>query len=202
MNCPPLYSEVSSIRPLVYSTWLPTHARNLQLSVVSQRLAAEGAGHRRACPLLHIAAFPRLPQSWEYGTRSEVILEYNASSYSVFSSSELPPPQQIPPNLSGALGDVFSTAQAIVANRSISNGNITGPRPFMQDSSAGDPVSIGVAVLLANWTGQSAPDGLDYSGAARDQLAFLFQKVPKTGDGAISHRVDLIVVRQAFLCNS
>jgi len=85
---------------------------------------------------------------------------------------------------------VLSIAHNIVANRSVSNGNITGPQPLINDSSAGDPASIGVAVLLANWTGQGAIDGLDYAGAARDQLAFLFQNVSKTSDGAISHRVD------------
>jgi len=88
------------------------------------------------------------------------------------------------------LGQVLSIAHNIVANRSVSNGNITGPQPLINDSSAGDPASIGVAVLLANWTGQGAVDGLDYAGAARDQLAFLFQNVSKTSDGAISHRVD------------
>lgn len=173
----------------------PATAQNLTdalVSVVSQRLA-EGASHRRVFSFLHLTTFhsPR-SQSWEYGTRSEVILEYNASSYSVLSSSEVPPPQQIPPSLTGALSDVFSIAHMIVSNRSISNGNVTGPQPLIQDSSAGDPASIGVAVLLANWTGQSASDGLDYSGAARDQLAFLFQKVPKTKDGAISHRMDQV----------
>ena len=56
----------------------------------------------------------------------------------------------------------------------------------MQDGSAGDPASIGVSVILANWTGQ---DDQDYAGAARDQLDFLLNHVPKTDDGAISHRV-------------
>jgi hypothetical protein len=56
----------------------------------------------------------------------------------------------------------------------------------MQDGSAADPASIGVAVLLANWTGQA---GEDYADAAKDQLEFLQFSVPKTSDGAISHRV-------------
>ena len=55
---------------------------------------------------------------------------------------------------------------------------------------AGDPPSIGVAVLLANWTGRGAADGLDYAGAAKDQLEFLLEKVPQTSDGAISHRTE------------
>ena len=119
-------------------------------------------------------------------------MEYNASSYSVLSSSPVSPPQQVPPNLQSALNDVLAIAHTIVSNRSISNGNVTGPQPLIQDLSAGDPASIGVAVLLANWTGQSASDGLDYSGAARDQLEFLLQKAPKTKDGAISHRMDQV----------
>ncbi|KAI9462083.1 Six-hairpin glycosidase-like protein [Boletus coccyginus] len=146
---------------------------NAQVSIVAQRLA-EGASHR------------------QYGTRSEVLLEYNASGYSVLSSSAVPPPKQIPPNLKSALNDIFAITHTIVSNRSISNGNVTGPQPLIQDLSAGDPASIGVAVLLANWTGQGALDGLDYSGAARDQLEFLFQNVSKTQDGAISHRMDQV----------
>lgn len=56
----------------------------------------------------------------------------------------------------------------------------------MTDDSAADPASIGPAVLLANWT--NLGDGVDYAGAALDQLNFLYEKVPKTSDGAISHR--------------
>jgi hypothetical protein len=55
------------------------------------------------------------------------------------------------------------------------------------DGSSGDPASIGVAVLLANWTNLG---GEDYAGAATAQIEYLFgPSVPKTQDGAISHRV-------------
>ncbi|KAG1727760.1 Six-hairpin glycosidase-like protein [Suillus paluster] len=143
-----------------------------QISIVSERLA-QGAVH-----------------SWEFGTRAEALLELNAPTYSVVSFNPVPPPQSIPSNLTDALGEVFAIARGIVAGRNLSNGNITGPQPLINDSSAGDPASIGVSVLLANWTGQGAADGLDYAGAARDQLDYLFQNVSKTSDGAISHRVD------------
>ncbi|KAG2113578.1 Six-hairpin glycosidase-like protein [Suillus discolor] len=109
--------------------------------------------------------------SWEYGVRAEALLELNAQTYSVV-----------------ALGEVFTIAHNIVVARSLSN--ITGPQPLIADTSAGDPASIGVSVLLANWTGQGALDGLDYAGAAQDQLHYLFQNVSKTKDGAFSHRVD------------
>ena len=58
----------------------------------------------------------------------------------------------------------------------------------MPDGSAADPASNGVTVLLANLTGVS---GGDYATAAESQLNFLYSdKVPKTMDGAISHRID------------
>jgi len=56
----------------------------------------------------------------------------------------------------------------------------------MPDGSAADPASIGVCVLIANWT--KAGD-LDYAGAAKSQIDYLFTMVPRTSDGAISHRL-------------
>jgi hypothetical protein len=134
--------------------------------------------------------------SWELGTRAQAILELYVPSYSVFSPNLLPPPPLLPSNLSDALSPLFSIAHNVVANRPVSNGNITGPQPLISDSSAGDPASLGVAVLLSNWTGRSAVDGLNYSGAATDQLKFLYQNVPKTPDGAISHRIDEVELWQ------
>ena len=55
-----------------------------------------------------------------------------------------------------------------------------------------DTGRLRVAVLIANWTGQGDQDGLDYAQAAQDQLDYLLQDVPKTEDGAISHRVEQV----------
>ena len=90
----------------------------------------------------------------------------------------------------GPLSDVFIIAHNVVASRPTSNGNIVGPQPLINDGAAGDPASIAVSVLLANWTGQGHVNGLDYAGAAQDQLDFLLTEVPRTNDGAISHRTD------------
>ncbi|KAG2155213.1 Six-hairpin glycosidase-like protein [Suillus bovinus] len=155
-----LYNEVVSAQNFT----------SAQTSIISERLA-QGAVH-----------------SWEYGTRIEALLELNAPTYSVMSFNAIPPPHSIPSNISSALGEVFTIAHNIVAARSLSN--ITGPQPLIADTSAGDPASIGVAVLLANWTGQGALDSLNYAGAAQDQLDFLFQNVSRTTDGALSHKVD------------
>ncbi|KAG2365988.1 hypothetical protein BDR07DRAFT_1480713 [Suillus spraguei] len=157
-------------------------AQNLtsaQISIISERLA-QGAVH-----------------SWEYGTRAEALLELNAPTYSVVSFNAVPPPHNISSNVTSALGEVFKIAHNVVVARSLSN--ITGPQPLIADESAGDPASIGVAVLLANWTGQGALDGLDYAGAARDQLDYLFQNVSKTSDGALSHRVDQLQLWSDFV---
>lgn len=93
---------------------------------------------------------------------------------------------EVPRTETASIQPVFDIAERIVANRSTSNNNTQGPQPLIQDGSAADPASIGFAVLLANWTGQSDHD---YAGAAKDQLDFLYNRVPRTSDGALSHRV-------------
>ena len=129
--------------------------------------------------------------SWELGTRSQAILELNATAYSVFSSNPLPPPSTIPSDLTTPLAPFFAIARSVVLNRTVANNNTVGPQPLIPDGSAADPASIGMCVLLANWTNQDAGQ-IDYAGAATDQLNFLFQDVPKTVDGAISHRVSQV----------
>jgi hypothetical protein len=130
--------------------------------------------------------------SWELGTRAQAILSLNATGFSVYSSTELPPPTSTDvfgsANSTGLM-PFFDIARTTVLSRNQTNGNITGPQPLTQgDGSAGDPASIGFAVLLANWTGQDAGK-IDYAGAAKDQLDYLLLDVPQASDGAISHRV-------------
>ncbi|KAJ7449823.1 Six-hairpin glycosidase-like protein [Mycena latifolia] len=124
-------------------------------------------------------------QSWELGTRAQALLELNVPNFSVFSSTGLPPPTSVPSNTTSAIAPVFSIAHNVVSalkNTSVPQALIPG------DGAAGDPASIGVAVLLANWTGQGAADGLDYAAAAQSQLDYLLNDVPRSSDGAISHR--------------
>ncbi|KAI6111803.1 Six-hairpin glycosidase-like protein [Pisolithus croceorrhizus] len=180
-SCKCLWSLLTSLTIFLHAQVYAQNLSTADIDVVTERLA-QGA-----------------TQSWEYGTRAEVLLELNASSYSVFSPTPLPPPQQIPSNLTSALSDVIGIAQMIVANRSTSNGNITGPQPLVNGNATGDPASIGVAVLLANWTGQSTADGLDYAGAAQDQLEFLLSNVSRTHDGAISQRIEQVQLWSDFV---
>lgn len=110
------------------------------------------------------------------GTRAQVIIEYDADEYDVLSTNaHIPPDRDAPPALDTAL----QIAQTTVQNKPV---NI---KPLWNDGSAADPASLGVVVLLANWTGQ---DGQDYASAAAAQLDYLLNNAPRTPEGAISHR--------------
>jgi Glycosyl Hydrolase Family 88 len=137
-----------------------------------------------------------LYHSWELGTRAQALLELSSPEFSVFtpplkSSSSLPfppPPSSLTTSQNVSLVDVLNIARSVISSN---NGNEGGWEPLMGgDGSAGDPASVGIAVLLANWT-QQQQDDEDYARAATAQVDYLLgPKVPKTTDGAISHRVD------------
>ncbi|KAI3609237.1 glycoside hydrolase family 105 protein [Moniliophthora roreri] len=141
--------------------------------------------------------------SWEIGTRIQALLELDSPSYSVFTT--YPQPVSIPfpryqSPTSGSLSEVMSIVRTVVANRTMSNfgvnvtsmsydaGEITGPQPLMYDLAAADPTSIGPGVLLAGHLNLDG-NGSVYMQAAKDQLDFLYTRVPRTYDGAISHRL-------------
>ncbi|KAI9451515.1 Six-hairpin glycosidase-like protein [Lactarius psammicola] len=141
-----------------------------QIDTVRQ-LLAEGATH-----------------SWELGTRAQALLELSAPSFSVLTPSvPLPPPSSLDYPLNDGLADAFSIARNAVSALPPPPSDGTGQPLVPRDGSAGDPASIGTAVLIANWTGFG---GEDYAGAATAQVEYLFgPAVPKAPDGAISHRV-------------
>ena len=120
--------------------------------------------------------------SWEIGTRAQALLELDSPRYSVTTSGEkLPPSNTDPPS---SLSDVFAIARNVVSERSPIGNN---PEPFIPDGSSGDPPSVGVAVILADWTNQQSSDGQNYHQAISNQFDYLYT-VPRTDDGAISHR--------------
>ena len=127
--------------------------------------------------------------SWEFGTQEETLIELNTPSFSVLNDTSLPPSHTAP----DSLNDVIEIITKIIEERdqTLSSGNFSGPQAiFPGEGSAADPASNGVAALIANWTGKSTSD-LDFGQAAEDQMAYLWSsKVPKTADGAISHRVE------------
>ncbi|EEB93703.1 hypothetical protein MPER_07605, partial [Moniliophthora perniciosa FA553] len=142
--------------------------------------------------------------SWEVGTRIQALLEFDSPSYSVFTTYPQPvsipfPSSQSP--TSGSLAEVMSIVRTVVANRTVSNfgvnatptcfiltKTVTGPQPLVSDVSAADPASIGPGVLLAGHLNLDG-NGTVYMEAAKDQLDFLYMRVLRTHDGALSHRV-------------
>ncbi|KAF9265957.1 hypothetical protein L218DRAFT_1019001 [Marasmius fiardii PR-910] len=145
--------------------------------------------------------------SWEIGTRAQALLELDAPDYSVFSSK-----RPFPQDGQSSISDVLTIARDVVRNQtqttnsngttSTSTSTSTGPLPLMRDDSAADPASIGPAVLLAAWTNSQNQDGsgLNYTAAAKSQLEYLYSSaVPKTSDGAISHRVPEVQLWSDFV---
>lgn len=126
--------------------------------------------------------------SWELGTRAQALLELSSPPFSVLTpSAPLPPPPSLDASLNNSLTDVFTIARNAVAALPPPPSNGTGQPLALGDGSAGDPASIGTAVLISNWTSLG---GENYAAAATAQIQYLFgPAVPKTADGAISHRV-------------
>lgn len=119
-------------------------------------------------------------QSWEMGTRAQVIIEYDADPYDVLSTAASVPPDTT---------DISSLGTPLQIASSVVKAKPANQEPLVNDGSAADPASLGVVVLIANWTGQH---DADYSGAAASQLDYLLNKAPRTSQGAISHRADKV----------
>ncbi|KDN46716.1 hypothetical protein RSAG8_04096, partial [Rhizoctonia solani AG-8 WAC10335] len=130
-------------------------------------------------------------KSWEIGTRAQALLELESPSVSVFTASSIPgsPASQYPTlqlsnvvksaYTSGQLSDVIGISHEMLANKE------PGTLPLMRDGSSADPASNGVAMIVANWT---EAQGSDFAAAAGDQLTWLLLRVPRSSEGAISHR--------------
>lgn len=120
--------------------------------------------------------------SWELGTAAQALLEFSWPALSVFNNAAFPPPRSLSPDYSAS--DVLDIAHRVVSEKPANS-----PTLIANEGSAADPASIGVAVLLANWT-QDDPSNTMYSAAAGSQLGYLLHTAPRTLEGAISHRAD------------
>lgn len=144
----------------------------------SQRSLAADVISRRETGTLTRSLWYR---SWEVGTHVQALTEFDYPALAPFYDTFAPVPS------SPTASSVFAVISPIIAEKSSSSMQI------MPDGSAADPASIGVAVVLANWT-ESAPSGgvskQDYANAAEQQLKALLEDTPRTRDGAISHRVE------------
>jgi len=122
--------------------------------------------------------------SWELGTAAEALTELSWPSLSVFEKSAFPPPARLKASLNAS--DVLDIAVKTVSKKPADS------LPLVADQgSAADPASIGVAVLLANWTRPDLSTDVFWK-AASGQLDYLLHQAPKSTEGAISHRVDQV----------
>nr|WVH01936.1 glycosyl hydrolase family protein [Naematelia aurantialba] len=131
--------------------------------------------------------------SWENGTKSEAILERTYPSLSIFSSTApLPLPASLPQD---DISQIIDIAHTTLNNRPASNTSASahGGSSLLSDGAASDPASLGVAILLANWSTDNALwNNVGYGDAATAELNYLLYDVPRSSEGAISHRADQV----------
>ena len=116
--------------------------------------------------------------SWENGTKAEALLESDYPSLSVFSpTNPFPLPNPLP---SGDISKIIDIAATTLRNRPDYEVTAQGGKPLLEDAAAGDPPSLGVAVLMANAsTNNGEVDGERYGDAAQEQLRYLLYDVPR-----------------------
>ncbi|KAI0028451.1 Six-hairpin glycosidase-like protein [Vararia minispora EC-137] len=114
--------------------------------------------------------------SWEYGALTEALIEVQQPQLSVFSTESAFPPQSDKYNIPNTVVSVI---------RSILNNETAGSPTFINgDGAAGDPASIGPAVLLVNTVEKNQTWAAD----AERQLNHLLYDVPRSPAGGISQR--------------
>lgn len=137
-------------------------------------LLAEGLSHEQLAKIRQQLK-DRAHVSWEYGTAVQALLEIDHPELSVFGSAPFPPPYPLEYS-----GYTMTNAQFLMDTHP------EGVMAIMEDGAAGDPMSNGITLLLANFTN---PDDPRFSSGFESQLKFIEEYVPKSSEGAISHRV-------------
>jgi hypothetical protein len=131
---------------------------------------------------LSLIAVSLSPFSWVAGTEMQTLLELDYPTLSVFSSSAFPPPSSPVPS------SVISLVSSWRSKR-LSN---TTQLAYEAGGAAGDPASLGVGWMVAAAVAEEEEGDLTKSGKLweeiREEVVYLTETVPRTSDGAISHR--------------
>ena len=123
--------------------------------------------------------------SWELGTAAQSLFEFEYSSFSVYGDKFISLPKSLPKTENAS--KIFAITDVVLQNRP------PGVLSFMPDGAAGDPPSLGVSMLFANWTVRSpTPTDSSYSSAIYDQLTYSLYRAPRAPNGAISHRAEQV----------
>ncbi|KAF8259459.1 Six-hairpin glycosidase [Lactarius quietus] len=134
--------------------------------------------------------------SWEIGTLAEALTELEWKHLGVFSPYSIPPPAQLPP---GVAADTIMLMPPAVASFSVVAEKVPGTQPLINgDGAVGDPASIGVSVLLRNWTLPNR-ENTTFATAAEEQLDYLLNVAPRAPNGAISQRESQVQLWADFI---
>lgn len=107
----------------------------------------------------------------------EALLELEYPSCSVFSSASYPPPSD----------DTPSKIQSLVQTWANEKPSSTSQLAYVKGGAAGDPPALGVGWLVAAAFSDPATNAT-YMSQATQQVEYLLESVPRSADGAISHR--------------
>lgn len=124
--------------------------------------------------------------SWELGTAAQSLFEFEYPSFSCYGDDFISLPKSLPK--SENVSKVFAITDLVLQTRP------PGILSFMPDGAAGDPPSLGVSMLFANWTSRSpaASNSSAYAAAIIDQLNYSLTRAPRAPNNAISHRADQV----------
>ncbi|CAE6477330.1 unnamed protein product [Rhizoctonia solani] len=124
--------------------------------------------------------------SWELGTATQSLFEYEYPLFSVYGDNFMTPPNSLPKFAD--ISKVLKITDQVLLTRP------PGVLSFMPDQAAGDPPSLGVSMLFANWTVRppSYTNSSNYASAIIDQLNYSLTRAPRAPNGAISHRADQV----------
>ncbi|CAE6479797.1 unnamed protein product [Rhizoctonia solani] len=124
--------------------------------------------------------------SWELGTATQSLFEYEYPLFSVYGDNFVTPPKSLPKSVD--ISKILKITDQILLTRP------PGVLSFMPDQAAGDPPSLGVSMLFANWTVRSPSytNSSNYANAIIDQLNYSLTRAPRAPNGAISHRADQV----------
>ncbi|GAA5873096.1 hypothetical protein JCM1840_005568 [Sporobolomyces johnsonii] len=116
--------------------------------------------------------------TWVAGTQTEALLELDYKPLSVYASSFYPVPSTPHP----------SEVDSIISTWAAARPSTTNQLAYVEGGAAGDPASLGVGWIVASKTASGRRQGGQYYAEVVEEVDYLLNDVPRTSDGAISHR--------------
>ncbi|GAA5935802.1 uncharacterized protein JCM15063_001809 [Sporobolomyces koalae] len=125
--------------------------------------------------------------TWTAGTYGEAMLELANPALSVFS-------QGYATTSAGPANGVISLVNSWASKRPVGSAELA----FVQGGASGDPPALGVPWIVAATSERGEAKARLWE-QAREQLEYLLMTVPRTPDGAISHRAETVQLWSDFM---